>query len=238
MEGKVRWADDVHAVLWCYTVDVSSLQSHSLLKLMEPGQPAANTTICCYLIETVLLRDTGESHGDHSCRSKIEHGRKQGRLKHWTAVHLLNPAVPHRPFLIYSSNWHHRACFFYKSLLFKPFQILTEAVFLQNEQSSWWFVRAHSICRALVFYEALLQIVAKCSQLVGSQLWSLFVLHWYFLKKKVVSDVSKGYNTCRNIFLSQLKIITFYQNENIFKVTKWKPFWSSVSLLTRNISSG
>lgn len=164
MEGKVRWADDVHAVLWCYTVDVSSLQSHSLLKLMEPGQPAANTTICCYLIETVLLRDTGESQGDHSCRSKIEHGRKQGRLKHWTAVHLLNPAVPHRPFLIYSSNWHHRACFFYKSLLFKPFQILTEAVFLQNEAE---FLE---ICKGTFHMQSssvLWGFIANCSKMLS-----------------------------------------------------------------------
>lgn len=83
--------------------------------------------------------------------------------------------------------------------------------------------------------------IASCRKMlsIASQLWSLsFVLHWYFLWKDTVSDVSKCYNTCRDIFLSQLKkTITFYQSWNVFRMSRWKSFWSSVSLVIGNISS-
>lgn len=68
--------------------------------------------ICCYLIETILLRDAEQSRGDHSCRSKIEHGRKKAdsTLSSWGS---LEPSCPTWAFsCFYSCNWYHRACFF------------------------------------------------------------------------------------------------------------------------------
>ncbi|XP_041281571.1 uncharacterized protein LOC121347187 [Onychostruthus taczanowskii] len=87
-----------------FTSLILSCQSAQSLPAEAGGTwPASSQhNICCYLIETILLRDAGQRRGDRSCRSKIEHGRKQGRLKHCGAVvDLQNPAVPHRPFLIF-----------------------------------------------------------------------------------------------------------------------------------------
>lgn len=121
--------------------------------------------ICCYLIETILLRDAGQSRGDHSCGSKIEHGRKQGRLN-TEQLGIFRTQLSHMGiFLFLFLQLISQGMLFLEVFLVQTLPDINRWLyFCKTRQGSWRLVRARSICRALVFYEALLQVVEKCSQ--------------------------------------------------------------------------
>lgn len=56
--------------------------AQSLPAEADGNWPASSQhNICCYLIESIPLREAGWNGRDSSCRRKIEGGRKQDRLK-------------------------------------------------------------------------------------------------------------------------------------------------------------